>query len=240
MNFTICDSNKFTRKELAALLKTLISTTEEPYQIREISSGLQMIDDITQNGKHDVCFIRLDMSGLNGIEIMNIIRGYRQNLFCILYSGEEKYALPAWENMADSYFMYPFDKKQLIRILEHSKKFFLENDSACLQIKQKDGWYQIRLRNIINLESHAHKVILNMTNHNPIETYGKLDWFEKEIREDSRFVRIHQSTIINCSYISRFSAAEVELTNGQIYSISRRLHKEAEIQYNRYMEKYMC
>lgn len=240
MNYTICDSNQTTRKELSALLKSIVSASKEPYQIREMDSGMQMVDDVLQNGLHDVCFIRSDMSGLNGIEIMNIIRGYRQNLYCVLYSGEERYALPAWENMADSYLMFPFDNKQLSKILEHGKSYFLKNDCACLRIKRKDGWYHIRLRNIIILESRAHKVILNLTDHNSIEAYGKLDWFEKEMREDRRFVRIHKSTLVNGSYISRFSATEVELTNGNIYSISRTLHDKAKIQYDQYIEKYTC
>lgn len=240
MNYTICDSNQSTRKKLAVLLKSIVSASKEPYQIREMCSGMQMVDDILQNGRHDVCFIRSDMSGLNGMEIMNIIRSYRQNLYCVLYSGEERYALPAWENMADSYLMFPFDKNQLIKILEHCKNFFLKNDCACLRIKRKDGWYHIRLRNIIILESHAHKVVLSMTDHNNIEAYGKLDWFEKEMQEDRRFVRIHKSTLVNGSYISRFSATEVELTNGKIYPISRTLHKKAKIQYDQYIEKYTC
>ncbi len=197
-----------------------------------------MVDDILQDGRHEVCFIRTDMSGLNGIEIMNIIRGYRQDLFCILYSGEERYALQAWENMADSYLMIPFDRKQLEKTLERSKSFFQERDCACLRIKQKDGWHHIRLRNIINLESRAHKVILYMTDHDSIEVYGKLDWFEEKMQEDHRFVRIHKSAIVNCSYISRFSATEVELDNGQTYSISRTLHKNAKMRYDEYMAKY--
>lgn len=238
MNYTICDSNEPTRKKFAVLLKSLVSKSKEPFQIREIESGMMMIDDILQNGAHDVCFIRSDMSGLTGIEIMNIIRRYRQNLYCVLYSGDERYALQAWENMADSYFMLPFDKNQLIKILEHSKSYFLKNDCACIRIKRKDGWYHIRLRNIINMESHAHKVVLNLTDHNNVETYGKLDSFEKEIQEDHRFVRIHKSTIVNGSYISRFSATEVELTNGQIYPISRTLHKKAQLQYDQYIETY--
>lgn len=79
-----------------------------------------------------------------------------------------------------------------------------------------------------------------MTDHNNIEAYGKLDWFEKEMQEDRRFVRIHKSTLVNGSYISRFSATEVELTNGKIYPISRTLHKKAKIQYDQYIEKYTC
>ncbi|MDE6687163.1 MAG: LytTR family transcriptional regulator DNA-binding domain-containing protein, partial [Lachnospiraceae bacterium] len=99
-------------------------------------------------------------------------------------------------------------------------------------------WYHIRLRNIINLESRAHKVILNMVNHSSIEAYGKLDWFEEEIQEDHRFVRIHKSTIVNGNYIRRISATEVELVNGKIYPISRTLHNKAKIQYDEYIEKY--
>ena len=238
MNYTICDSSQLIRKKLAALLKNLMSASKEPYQIHEFSSGMQMVDDILQNGRHDICFIRSDMTGLNGMEIMNIIRSYRQNLYCVLYSGEEKYALQAWENMADSYLMFPFDKNQLIRILEHSKSYFQENDCACLRLKRKDGWYHIRLRNIINLESRAHKVILNMVNHSSIEAYGKLDWFEEEMQEDHRFVRIHKSTIVNGNYIRRISATEVELVNGKIYPISRTQHNKAKIQYDEYIEKY--
>lgn len=112
-------------------------------------------------------------------------------------------------------------KNQLIKILEHVNVFFQKNDCLCLSLKRKDVWYHIHLRNTINLESRTHKVILNMVNHGGIEVYGKLYWFEEEIQKDLCFVRIHKSTIVNGSYINRFSASEAELIDEKIYPISR-------------------
>lgn len=236
MKYTICDADRATRRELADLLNKLISEKKECYQISEVSSGMQMVDDVSEYGLHEVCFIRTDMSGLNGIETMNAIRVYNQNLYCILYSGEEKYALQAWEHMADSFLLLPFDQKQLTRILERCRGYFQESDRAFLRLKLKGGWCHIRLCNIVNLESHAHKVVLNMADHSRIEAYGRLDWFEEKLRDDMRFVRIHKSIIVNGDYISRFSSAEVKMVNGNVYSVSRTMHDKANVQYEGYLK----
>lgn len=235
MRFTICDADRKTRKELSGLLNKLVTGMEEPCQISEVNSGMQMVDEISGFGQHEVCFIRMDMSGLNGIETMDAIRGYRQNLYCVLYSREKMYALQAWEHMADSFLLQPFDRKQMLLILKRCREYFQENDRAVLRLKLKDGWYHIRLHNIINLESHAHKVVLNMVDRGRIEAYGKLDCFEEKILLDRRFVRIHKSNIVNGDYISRFSTEEVELLNGNIYSVSRTMRNKAKLQYDRYI-----
>lgn len=74
-----------------------------------------------------------------------------------------------------------------------------------------------------------------MVDRGRIEAYGKLDCFEEKILLDRRFVRIHKSNIVNGDYISRFSTEEVELLNGNIYSVSRTMRNKAKLQYDRYI-----
>jgi hypothetical protein len=80
--------------------------------------------------------------------------------------------------------------------------------------------YNIPLNNIVYFESQQRKVII-VTNDTKFSFYCKLDEIEKQLKQSKqRFLRIHQSFLVNFDYIKTIYCSKVILINGEILQIS--------------------
>lgn len=240
MNIAICDNKAERAEGLKSLLEKRLSQKNMTGQISLFQSGIQLIDEVSGHGNMEVCLINSKQSGLTGIEIINEIRHYRENLICVLYSDEEKDALVAWENDVFGYYYEPFTDEKAEHLVKKVETFEKQRDGGYLRLKLKDGWYHICFRNILYIESKAHKVTITLEDASCIEAYGKLDNFEKELTKAERFIRIHKSVLINGNYISSISNGEARMTDGQIFSVSRALQQSAKLQYEQYVDTSKC
>lgn len=89
---------------------------------------------------------------------------------------------------------------------------------------------------IVYIESNNSKCILHRNNGEKYNIYKKLNEIESELN-DSRFLRSHQSYLVNMDYIIE-AGNQFQLSTGDVILIRQRHVKEIRNQYLKYNEKH--
>lgn len=235
MRVAICDTDANIMKLVEEFVINSLKSRNEEVFIEKYDSSLALSDDISDKAVFDVCFIHAEMKGLNGVETTREIKKYRPDCMVVIYATTENYSVAAWKVDAFFYLLMPATGKEIDAIIDKVESKLTLSDNKFIRVKMKDGWYHVPYRKILYIESEAHKANFVLTDKEILTVYGKLDSFEEALSEDSRFIRIHKSVLINGMYIKKFSSAEVVCMTGEIFRVSRNSAEVARDQYEKYI-----
>ena len=90
------------------------------------------------------------------------------------------------------------------------------------------------LDSIYYIESSDHKVILRLKD-GEFTCYAKIGDLELELQD--QFYRIHKGYLVNLSYVSGYSKAEVTMTNGEKLLLSKYKYQDFVKAYLRFLKK---
>lgn len=168
------------------------------------------------------------MERLNGIRAAHAIRGMDRSVLLIYVSGYEQYLKELFEVEPFRFLQKPLDGGRF-------RRYFHE---ACERIGNTDAFYQftfnknirrVSLRDTVYFESRNRVVYVVMDNGADEYFYGKLNDVEKHLEESRyRFLRIHQSYLVNYSYIKKMSFSDITLVTGGGKEISLRISEDRE------------
>lgn len=217
-------------------------------QILEAADGKQAIDRIAAH-KPDIVFLDIQMPLLTGLEVLEALPQAYQP-FIIIVTAYDMYALQAFDNDATDYLLKPFTDQRFAKAFHKAFQMWqskrdlslssdtslpgrlkkvlamLENSSQQSTITIKDGGkiFVLELNDIVYIEAGGDylSVFTKERKYLHNETLVNLE----NSLPATRFVRIHKSTIVNCSYIkelhSHFNGDfSVLLKNGQQLRLSR-------------------
>jgi DNA-binding LytR/AlgR family response regulator len=186
--------------------------------------------------KYDLLFLDILMGELNGIDVGKRVRECDLDTEIIYCTSSKDFLMASYEVFALGYILKPFSMLQVGRLIDY---FLYKNRITSTQfVAVKTGSVQrkIYFKEIIYVESMNKVVFFHTISNGEIRVYGKLNDFEKEL-DDRKFLRCHQSYIINMDYIARMSDNEfVTLTNSLI-PIRRRERKLIRDKYYEYLNR---
>ncbi len=152
----------------------------------------------------DLLIADIEMPGLSGYELADIIHTYALNIAVIFVTGTSGYAVHAFELNVHDYIMKPFTKDRLEKaVLRYIEKNRTTEISGRLFLRQKSDIHIIQKKDIIFIERSGRSTTIH-TKMEPIKTYQTLNELEGELRERD-FIRSHRSFIINIHYVKNFS-----------------------------------
>ena len=109
------------------------------------------------------------------------------------------------------------------RVLENTDK----NEDKSLTIKESDGYTTISLNSIIYAESDSHNLTICCLNEEVTTRMNLNDFFnEVDKLKPGLFIMPVKGFVVNLSHIKTLKPNEMIMENGNIISISQRLHKE--------------
>ena len=108
---------------------------------------------------------------------------------------------------------------------------------AWFTVKNRDGFLRIPYEDIITVESHQRLCILK-SSRQVVEFYAKLGQVEQQLPKE-RFLRCHQSYLVNMDWISRLDKANrlFILRGGQTVEISRSSYSQTVERYEAYIDR---
>jgi two-component system chemotaxis response regulator CheY len=109
MRALIVDDSRFVRGFLRGLLE------EKGIECEEAADGSAGMDRLHQQTAFDLAFIDWNMPVMNGLEMVNRLRGegYRLKVMMVTTEAETDFILRALDAGADEYMMKPFDEQAL-------------------------------------------------------------------------------------------------------------------------------
>lgn len=216
LRIAICDDDiKF-----AESLENLIIADSYSHGIRIetdiFTDGKSLLKSIQAGDSYGLIFMDIEMEYIDGISAARKIRETDRLVLFIYISSHDKYLKDLFEVEPFRFLSKPLDRDKF-------NKYFLE---AYKRIEETTSYYQFTFRrelqrvpltDIVYFESHNRTVYIFRQDGSSIYFYGKLNTVEKELSSSRRFfLRIHQSFLVNYSYITRMNFFNITvLLNGK-------------------------
>lgn len=231
MRLAICDDNNFERELLHTLLQQYFSETSVRCEFTLYDRGTTLYYDVLEDMEFDIIFLDLFMGDSFGMRIAQKLRDISYQGKIIFCTVSADYALESYQVYASGYILKPYSLDDIRRTLD---RFLPEYQCDSYQVRQKSRIVYIPLNEIMYVESDNTKCILHRTEERTYNMYKKLGQIEAELN-DPRFLRCHQSFLVNMNFI--LEANDVfRLRNGEEILIRKKSKKEIQQRFLEYKE----
>jgi two-component system, LytTR family, response regulator len=186
-------------------------------------------------------FLDVEMPGMNGFEFLESLKNIRFSV--IFTTSHSTYAVMAFRVAAIDFLLKPFLDEDLISAVD---RFFAqqyrsqqeridvllknlhEKTEAKIALPTATGYFFIRIQDVIRLESQNNYTTFFMKDKNQ-HVVSRIMKDCEEMLADFGFTRVHQSHLINLSYVRKFTRGEggtIEMEDGSVVEVSRRKKEE--------------
>ncbi|AKN32903.1 LytTR family transcriptional regulator [Clostridium carboxidivorans P7] len=199
MNYTIaiCDDEPVQVKIIEKYIEKF--NKDESLNLIFSNSGEELLSKIKYKQIH-ICFLDIEMKGLNGIEIGKKLREIDKNVIIIFVTGFKEYALNAFEIKAFDYIMKPISEEKFKKLFQetldrlHLIHYKLEKDKV-FNVVNKEITYKIKYDDIYYFEKELRKIKV-------IHRGGSSEFYDslknlKERIDMNYFTQCHQGYIVS-------------------------------------------
>lgn len=218
----ICDDSKLDRQLLKVVIQTYFENNEEEFKIFEYELGDNLLDDI------EVELLFLDII-MNGMKIARKLRDIQFKAPIIFLTAHADYAVESYEVYVAGYLLKPYDTNKLTLLLDEVLQRSVQKRIA---VKVKKQHRYLEINDIMYVESDKHVLNIHLKDSRVIQTTEKLSELKKTINS-KRFIRCHQSYLVNMDYI-KDAKTDFILSNDIRIPIRVRGRKEIIEKYHKY------
>jgi len=197
MNCTIIDDDQLSRK----ILESFVERTEFLNLTNSFSSAIEALNSSANNDDVDLIFLDIEMPEMTGIEFL---KSFKKTPQIIIVSGQEKYALDAFDFDVTDYLLKPVTYgrffKAVEKALERNSKSESSSSKKEIFIKKNSALVRLSFEDILWVEALENYVVIN-TFDDKFTIHFTMKSIEKQLPQNT-FKRIHRSFITNISKIS--------------------------------------
>ncbi len=232
MNIAVCDSNELGRSSIILFLHKYFSNKSISYEISEFKSGENLLHEFDAEKYFDLIFLDIYMNDVLGIEVAQSLRSRNYRGDIIFAAASDKFAVAGYEVGASAYLLKPHSAKKFNAALDKILKW---QRPDTYNIMQRGNMICVPYNEILYVESSNSKCMLHRTNDRNYVIYKRLRDIEAELC-DGRFLRCHQSYIVNMNFIMH-TGKEFTLSTGDVILIRQRDLNEIKQRCFDYLEK---
>lgn len=229
INIAICDDDKMTSHIENLILnqagKESIKTNRSIY-----FDGFKLIESLKQGAQYDLIYLDIEMKSMNGIQVATYIREQDIPIIIVYISGYEKYLKELFTTEPFRFLSKPINEDDFNHVFMSAYQRICRK-SEYFPFSYNKTLKKVLLKNILYFESCDRLIIIHHSEGTD-KFYGKLNNVEMQIMSSKgRFLRIHQSFLVNFDFIKIMSFTNVELTNGLLLQISTERQKSIRTQF---------
>ena len=198
-----------------------------------VASGIKLIQTV----QPQLVFLDIQMPDGSGF---NVLENCTDVAFHVVFvTAYHQYAVKAFQFSAIDYLLKPVNPEQLLHAVEKVKNYtpslsqaperintLLTNNKLLkkLALPTLNGYRFIKIDDIIRCEANSNYTVFYLTSDKPIMVTRTLKEYE-QILDEKRFMRVHQSHLINLEYVIGYLKGEggtAIMNDGSEVEISRR------------------
>jgi two-component system LytT family response regulator len=217
---------------IASLKYELTEHFKDRIEIVETAEGVIDAAKKIKTTEPDLIFLDIHMEDGDGFDLLDII--HNKNVQVIFTTASSEHALKAFKYAACDYLLKPIDREQLDRAI--SKLHTIEQDSdpnsssysKRIALSTSEAVQLVDYDQILSLEASGNYTQFCLLDGSKILMSRTLKDFEKQL--DERFLRVHQSHLINVHHVKAYIKTEggyIEMCDGRRVPVSVR--KKAEV-----------
>lgn len=217
LKIAICDDDAKFCNGFQQMLHRYFQMIDAETSIEIYLTGESLCSDFSQT-HYDLIFLDIELTGINGVGVGQILRQQSQEVQIVYVSSKEEYAMQLFQNRPFDFLVKPITQNRLNTLLDTYCKVFPIADRYFTYTADRRK-QQIAVSEILYFES-LRKQLRIITDTQEIMIYAKLTDILNE-PFSRRFLRIHQSFLVNIQHIREFRYGEITLTNNTTLPISR-------------------
>lgn len=232
MRIVCCDDDSIIGKQLQEYLQLYFKKISTPFpEFSFFESGEELLKD---NGKIDIAFLDVEMTGLSGIHTGAELKRKHPNIIIFIVTSYPDYLDEAMRFHVFRYLSKPIDQNRLFRNMKDAL-FQYSTVSKKIQIETKNQTDVVYMKDIIFVEARERKVFV-YTPKMIYESVQKMQFWIEKLPQNC-FIQTHRSYIVNLRYVSRYDNTVVNLYDNQYTAyLTRRKYNTFKNAYIMYLE----
>ena len=175
---------------------------------------------------YDLLFLDIEFASSDGISAGKYIREILDDdqMQIVFVSSNQSYAMELFDINPSNFLIKPLTVEVISKEINKAAKK-LDRGNAVFKFYRNNVSTQVKQKDVMYFISSERKVHVNMKNEN-FWIYEKIDNLEQQAGE--RFLRIHQSYLVNYDHVVSFYKDSVKLSDGMVLAISKSRSKDTE------------
>lgn len=188
--------------------------------VRKFDNGTSLLYCIRDNGMFDLVFMDVEMKKMNGLETAARIRENDFITAIIFVSQYENYYKEAYDVHPFHFLNKPVGQIRLNEVMDSYMKM-KKRDRETFTFNVNKVQHTVYLSDVLYFSSERR--LINVICSDEIHVfYGKLNDVEDHITaKQCKFIRIHQSFLVNLRHVKEYRYASLVMSNGDELQISK-------------------
>ena len=232
MQLIICDDDKLFIQKLQPCLQLFFKQHRLILpKIITFTSGEELL---SYTGSIDILFLDIEMPGMNGIYIGNVLKERNKNIIIFVVTSYSEYLDEAMRFHVFRYLSKPLEKQRLFRNLKDALAVY-HTLSQKIALETKEETLTLPVNDIILIETQGRKIIVHTSKKDYESIHSIQYWIE--ILPKNCFIQSHRSFIVNLKHVSNFNHDIIYLEDGQFTAyLTKRKYTEFKNAYLLYLE----
>lgn len=231
IKIAICDDEVITTSIMEEMLMELEKDMHAQINCDVFFDGSALLESIGKGNWYDLIYLDIEMGDMGGIDTAVKIRQLGLNILIVYVSGHERYLKQLFDTEPFRFLSKPIDKEEFRNVFLAAHKRICLKPEYFSYISNKT-LKKIPLGNITYFESSGRVVYIHEAGkigregRTEEKFYGKINAIEKQLANShGRFLRIHQSYLVNFDYIKSLNFTSVRMLDDTVLQISKERQK---------------
>ncbi len=227
----ICDDQE---SEIETIKRSVMEYAREhpelSLKLRCFLRPLDMLADINKSGAPDIALLDICMPGVLGTEVAREIQSKSEGSANIIFlTNSSDFAVEAFALHADDYLTKPYTKERLADTLDRVIK--KRRQCAYVPIRCGSEIHRIDLYSVVYAETENHSVEIHLQSGKCLKTRITLTGLRELFGAVDGFITVGASYLVNLRCVQSVLSTTLQMTNGDIVPVPRRLRSEVKKQY---------
>ena len=234
LEIAICDDTEEECREVEAYTARFFG--DRGMDVR-IDTYTAMDGLLASENAYDLYLLDVLMPGMTGIEGAARLKERVEHPVVVFITSSLESAVDGYSVNAAGFVLKPVQKERFCATLDRVLSQQLKEQNAYLTVTHNRVPVKLRLDRVAFLENRLHRVYVTLSGGETLAVGHKLSELQKELENDPRFLRCHQSYIVNLDCVEALDESCFKMADGQMVPVSRNFYKQSKHAYYHYRLK---
>ncbi len=226
----ICDDEASYRELIRSFCSQYLNTCKQEHQFVEFSSGEEVLS--YQGDKIHLLFLDIEMSGMDGLEVMEKVRGNDLIWRIAFVTSHKELKWDTIDLKTLAFLEKPADK---IGVETCLRTVIRENrENIDISFKTITGECFMKLDEIIFIRAQGNYVNIR-SKESELMGYDSIKTMEEQIK-GTTMLRAHKSYLANLQYVRKINRDELQMTNGLQVPLGRKYYQSVKEAYHAFLK----
>ena len=216
----VVDDDAKDAAHLKACVEEYCRVNNHAAMIHVFSDGLDLI---RSTETHDIVFLDIQMSKLDGLETARFIRKIDRESILIFVTNMAQFAIKGYEVDALDFILKPASMASITFVLDKAMRRLDGSTRSLFSLKTSEGTISLSANDITYVEVFDHNLVYHTTR-GDYTVRGRLSDVSEKLSPD-RFVMCNRSFIVNLRHVSNVTSGYLLIGDTRI-SVSKSHRKE--------------